>query len=194
MKKHLMLATIATIALTGAAHAQDSDKTKDFVVKAAISNQFELETSKLAIEKASSPDVKAFAEKIITDHTKAGADLRAAIGTAGITTPAPDALDEDHRDKVTKLSEKTGSDFDEAYIDEQEKAHDDAIDLFKDYAKDGDNAALKNFAATTLPTLEAHDKHLEEVDDKAEAHKDAQKDAKKASEKAEEKRLDAATQ
>ncbi len=168
MKKHLMLATIATIALTGAAHAEDSSKTKDFVSKAAIASQFEIETSKLAVERAVSPDVKSLAQQIIDDHTKAGAALRTAL-TSGVTTPAPAVIDEDHQKKLTELSEKTGTDFDKAYLDIQDDTHDDAIDLFKDYAEDGDNAALKTFAATTLPTLEAHEKQSEIVEERVKA-------------------------
>jgi putative membrane protein len=45
----------------------------------------------------------------------------------------------------------------------QKAAHTDAVSLFETYAKDGDNAALKSFAAETLPTLNMHQDMIQKV-------------------------------
>ena len=59
--------------------------------------------------------------------------------------------------RINDLNETDGdADFDADFMALQVDAHNDAIDLFKDYAQDGDIAQLKSFASNTLPTLEEH--------------------------------------
>ena len=53
-------------------------KTEDFVKQAAISDMFEIESSKLAQQKADA-DSKAFAEKMIKDHTETSTELKALV-------------------------------------------------------------------------------------------------------------------
>src|SRR5690606_24691060 len=87
------LATILALVLTIPAFAADvPEKTQDFVSAATIGNRFEIDTSNLALKYAKGDDVKSFAQKMITDHTKAGEELKAALGKANITPP-PDELD-----------------------------------------------------------------------------------------------------
>ena len=38
----------------------------------------------------------------------------------------------------------------------QTEAHKQAVGRFSNYGKEGDNAALRSFAAKTLPTLQEH--------------------------------------
>lgn len=148
------------------AHAEEaSGKTKEFIEKAAVGGIFEIETSKAALTSSTNADVKAFAQKMVDDHTSANAGLKAAVASSGITSPAiPVSLDKEHQDKLSELKAKKGADFNEEYIDEQADAHEDAVSLFKDYAKDGDNAVLKKFAADTLPTLQAHKAQVDSLD------------------------------
>jgi len=160
----ILVATAMTILGAGAAMATDTD---DFVKKAAIANMYEIETSKVALNRSTSADVKAFAQQMIDDHTKVGADFKAAATTGGIAGAAiPAALDEKHAKKLAKLNEEDAGDFDDEYLDEQEEAHEEAIKLFKDYADDGDNASLKTFAANTLPSLQQHREKVETLDEK----------------------------
>ena len=138
------------------ADAVTPDTPQDFATKAGIANTFEIDSSKLALTMATRADVKAFAQKMITDHTKAGKAYKAALAkTTGVTAPV--ALDDASQAKLDDLKKKTkGDDFDNAYIDAQKSAHSDAVSLFDSYAKNGTDSALKDFAATTLPTLQGH--------------------------------------
>lgn len=138
------------------ADAVTHDSPQQFADKAAVANLFEIETSKLAVKMSKNKDVLAFANKMITDHTKAGTAFKAAVGKATGVTPPAEKLDEAHQGKLDDLKGKTGEDFDKAYIDAQQDAHDEAVSLFDSYANNGDDAALKAFAAETLPTLKAH--------------------------------------
>jgi putative membrane protein len=57
---------------------------------------------------------------------------------------------------LNELKTKTGKEFDQSYDQIQIKAHQDAVALFEAYAKDGDNADLKKWPASTLPHLKEH--------------------------------------
>jgi len=134
----------------------------DFVQKAAVSNMYEIETSKLALRNATRDDLKAFAQQMIQDHTKAGDELKSTL--SGISGPnLPTDLDATHKAALDTLSKKTGADFDAGYLAEQKTAHDDAVDLFREYSQDGGNPRLKTFAGKTLPTLVGHQQHVQQL-------------------------------
>lgn len=59
---------------------------KSFVQKAAMGNQFEIEAAKLAQTMSMDAKVKAYSHKIITDCTKRGADVKAAVKKADPAT------------------------------------------------------------------------------------------------------------
>jgi putative membrane protein len=127
---------------------------QDFAATAASSNMFEIESSKLAIERSENPDVRAFAQHMIDDHTAAGEKMKAAAKSDGVTVP--DALAPGEQTKLDELKSTEGGDFDHAYVTAQAAAHDDAVALFQAFATEGDQSALGAFAAETLPTLQQH--------------------------------------
>ncbi|MBA1144737.1 DUF4142 domain-containing protein [Mesorhizobium neociceri] len=131
-----------------------------FVNKAAIGGLFEVESSKIAQDKAKDQKVKDFAQKMISDHGAANAKLQSIAGEQKLQVPGePDAA---HKSDLEKL-QNTGDGFDQPYVEMQRSAHTDAITLFQSYAKDGDNATLKAFAAETLPTLKMHEEMVEKI-------------------------------
>lgn len=134
----------------------DSNKEKDteFAVAAADGGLFEVESSQLALQKAKSPEVKKLAQMMVTDHTKANEELKGLAQVKGISLPA--AVGEDHRDKIQKLQEKTGADFDKEYIDLMVKAHEKDVKAFEKQAEDGNDAELKSWAAGKVTTLRHH--------------------------------------
>lgn len=131
----------------------------DFVAQAASSNTFEILSSQMAEEKATDPALKEFAAQMIADHEKAGADLKAAAGDIPVPTePAPK-----HADMIGLLENAEGAEFDDLYKNMQVGAHTEAVSLFKTFAEGGDNPELKAFATATLPTLEEHKAHIEQI-------------------------------
>ena len=124
-----------------------------FVDKAGRAGAFEVEASKLAQTAGTSPDVKNFANRMVDDHTHAAAELKQAAGT--LTVPGEPSADQ--RAKLDALKGRTGADFDRQYASEVGvAAHEEAVALFDDYAKNGTDAGLKAFATKTLPTLREH--------------------------------------
>src|ERR1700761_5415450 len=130
----------ATLTFALAAHAQ-SDDDKKFLATAAQSDVNEIKLSQLAEEKASNPDVKAFAHKMVTEHTKMSASMKPFAESWGLTAPID--LDDDHKQEYKKLSGLSGSDFDKEYIDAMVSDHAKALRLFTTEAKDTHDAKFR---------------------------------------------------
>lgn len=153
--RHLTLA-VALSASMGTAFAATSN---DFVDKAAAGGIAEVETSRLALEKSSSADIKAFADMMITDHSKANDELAALAKKHDIEVPDSTTLVKQAKEKILDLRDES---FDAAYANNQVKAHEDTIELFKKEAntvtddKTKGATDLKGFAQKMLPALEKH--------------------------------------
>jgi putative membrane protein len=138
------------------AMARTAPKTEDFVKLVAISDMFELESSKLASSNATDATVKSFAAKMVKDHSETSSDLKGLVSSGKVKAEVPAALDSSHQSKLDKLKDLKGADFDKQYTSDQESVHKDAVSLFERYAKGGDNADLKAWAGKTLPHLQEH--------------------------------------
>jgi putative membrane protein len=125
-----------------------------FAEMARMSNLFDIETSKVALEKATSPEVRAYAKQMIDDHMRASELMQPASESEGIDLPTE--LDEQHRVQLEAIAKSQGQDFDKVYLSAQLEAHEQAVALFEGYASKGTPGALKDFAAKTLPTLQEH--------------------------------------
>lgn len=136
--------------------------TQDFITEAAISDMFEIQTSKLAQEKKDS-QADAFAQKMIADHTTTTDAIKAMVQSGKVKATPPTALDSSHQGKLDKLKGLSGADFEKQFRSDQIAGHKDAVDLYKRYGNGGDNADLKAFAQKTLPTLEQHQKMAEDL-------------------------------
>jgi len=131
--------------------ARDTDA---FVKSAVIGNMFEIDAAKIAQEKSSSADVKAFAKTMITDHTALLKELKPVIAKAGKT--APTELDERRKGLLDNLRAAGPNDFDKTYLDQQVAGHEEMLTLLKGYAEHGDNADLKAAATKATPKVQAH--------------------------------------
>ncbi|MBY3381487.1 DUF4142 domain-containing protein [Rhizobium laguerreae] len=137
-------------------------KTEDFVLEAATSDMFEIESSKLALERGDAA-TKTFAQQMVTDHQKTSSELKALISAGKVQAQLPGAMTSAQQDMLDKLKGLQGDDFLKQYHSDQEAAHEDAVDLFKRYGEGGDNAELKAWAASTRPALEHHLQMAEEL-------------------------------
>jgi len=153
--RHLAL-VIAMSSCMGSALAATSN---DFVDKAAAGGIAEVETSRLALEKSASTDVKKFANMMITDHSKANHELAALAKKFDIEVPDSTTLTKQAKEKILDMRDES---FDAAYAGNQVKAHEETIDLFKKEANTVTDdrvkgaTELKGFAQKMLPTLEKH--------------------------------------
>ncbi len=127
---------------------------KTFVKDAAVGGLTEIQLGKLAQEKASSDTVKQFGQHMVDDHTKANDQLKRVASEANMTVP--DSIDSKHQARIDKLSKLSGAQFDQAFIKDQLKDHEEDVRKFQAEAQNGSNAQVKSFASSTLPTLEEH--------------------------------------
>jgi putative membrane protein len=153
----LYAAAFLAIALLVSGSVQAAPSAETFVKKAAVANLFEIQSSQLALQKSHNEQVKKFAQMMIDDHTKAGEQLKSTLSAANIdSSTVPTTLDAKHQKIEDKLNSASAGKFDKDYIQAQSQAHIETIALFKSYAENGDNPAIKTFAQQTLPTLEQH--------------------------------------
>jgi putative membrane protein len=131
-------------------------KTEDFVTEAASSDMFEIESSKLAVERSQDAATKSFAQQMITDHTKTSEELKAMVTGGKVKATIPAAMSSAQQTMLDDLKKVQGDDFTKLYHSDQEDVHEDAVDLFKRYGDEGENAELKAWAAKTRPALEHH--------------------------------------
>lgn len=173
MRKHILLAAAASLALMPAAYAQSNKPgtakeqsqlkpaDQNFVTKAAVGGMFEVQSSELAEDKAQSAEVKNFAEMMIRDHGKANKELESAAKDLGATVPK--ALDSKHEADLKKLEGLQGAAFDREYIQAQRAAHKEAVSLFQSYSESQGNPELTAWAGKTLPVLKEHQSHAQKL-------------------------------
>ena len=125
-----------------------------FVQTAAEAGAAEVAMAKVAQQRAGSADVKSFADRMVTDHEKASAELASIAASKNLTVN--DKLSSRDARELGKLQKLDGTSFDREYVKVQLGAHKDAVKLFSREADRGKDADLKNFATTTLPTLQDH--------------------------------------
>jgi putative membrane protein len=132
-----------------------------FAVDAANGGMTEVELSKLAAAKAINADVKAFANMMITDHGKANEELKGIAATKNITLP--DSVNADSKSAIEDLSNKSGADFDKAYVDKMVSDHKSTVDMFESASKNLKDPDLKAFVDKTLPVIKGHLDHINRI-------------------------------
>jgi putative membrane protein len=160
MKRMRLAGTmVLAMALTTALASAQSEKPgrmpdQRFANDAAHGGMAEIEFSKLAAERASSPEVKAFAQKMVDDHSKANDELKAIAQGKNMTLPANLSVkDKATRDRLATLS---GGPFDRAYMQTMVDDHVAAVALFAREGRTGKDPDFKRFATNTAPKLEEH--------------------------------------
>jgi putative membrane protein len=139
----------------------DKDDEK-FMVKAANGGLMEVVAGRLANEKGMSKEVKEFGKHMMEDHQKANDELKQLAESKKIMLP--DSMDNDAKDKIEKLSKKSGKDFDKEYMNEMVSDHKKDVNEFEDASKNAKDAELKAWAEKTLPTLRSHLEMAEKTD------------------------------
>lgn len=123
---------------------------RNFVMKAAKSNAHEVAISRVAAERATRPDVRAFAQEVIAAHQTMDTGLSRLAASKSVTLDPVDA------DITRKWSDKKAEDFDEDYVKEMVKAHKDSVDLYEENARDAKDTGVATFAREQIATLNAH--------------------------------------
>jgi putative membrane protein len=134
----------------------------DIVAYLVAADSGEIAAGKLASTKATNPSVKAFAKKMVSDHSTMldqTAQLAKKSNIAYATESNDDINDlrSDSKDALQDLTGKTeGNDWDKDYVDKQVDAHQDVIDHVNDFTGKAKNPQLVSMLKQALPKLQNH--------------------------------------
>jgi putative membrane protein len=128
---------------------------ESFASQAAIIGKAEIELGQIALKNTQDAGVRKYAERMVKDHGAADKKLKAIAAKENLQLPQ--SLDAEHESLKMKLQSLKGADFDRAYMSAMAKGHDKAVALFESVSQQPQMSGdLKQFAASTLPTLEEH--------------------------------------
>ena len=160
MNKTMTMCTLAlgcaTLMSSGKLLAQSSsaDQDKQFLMTASQSDYTEMKFSQLAVDKATNPRVKSYAQKMITDHTALESEMKPFADKLSVTPVM--TLDADHQAKYDALSSMTGMDFDKTYMTGMDVDHHAADAAFKAELSSTTDADLKKTVAKGEKVVAMH--------------------------------------
>ena len=167
----VMALAIATASVVAYAQAADS---KTFVNDLTIAGLAEVQLGKLAAERGSNPDVKAFGQMMVKDHTQAANELKPIAAELKVQQPAQ--LDQKHKDLSDKLSKLQGNEFDREYINAMVSGHEEVAAKVRarvehktaspDAAAGSGEQKLTQWATMVLPTVQKHLERAREIQKK----------------------------
>ena len=147
---------------TGSSAAKLTAADRKAIMDMAMSNMAEVEMGKLAQSKGESAGVKEFATKMVEDHGKALTEVQALAQSKGVTLPTE--LDKKHKDMAAGLEKQSGAAFDRTYIKQGGVgAHKETMTKLQAARKGAKDADVKAQVEKTIPVVQAHLKHAEEL-------------------------------
>ena len=133
-----------------------------FVSSASSGGTAEVRLGELAQQRGSNQTVKDFGKRMVADHTEANKKLQMVAGNESMNIS--NDLNQEDRATYSKLRHLSGAAFDQAYAADMVKDHRKDIVDFEKEAKYGKDAAVRQFAEETLPTLKHHLQLAEEME------------------------------
>lgn len=130
--------------------AEDAKLLRDL----AEANLAEVQAGKVALEKASSGEVKKFAQHMVDDHGKMLKELQTLAQSKQVKLPQSPAAK--HQAALKKLHGASGEAFDKAYMQQMVKDHEQALKLAQGASKKARDAEIKAAAQKAAPEIEQH--------------------------------------
>ncbi len=154
----MMAGNNASVMMPNASVAAPTDAA-GYVAQAGAADLFEIESSKIALEKSQNKAVRDFGQMMIDQHQKSTADIKAAAQKAGVTVQPP-ALMANQQQMLEEIKAADAGSFDSVYVRNQRMAHNAALALHQGYARNGDTPALKETASAVAKVVQEHIDHL----------------------------------
>jgi putative membrane protein len=130
-------------------------------------NQVDIDAGKLAASRASDPEVKAFGERMATDHVgvnKSASELAAKLKVTPEANATSESLQKAGEKNLAKLKTLSGAAFDKAYIDNEVAYHQQVLDaLDKTLVPNTKNGELKALLVKVRPAFVAHLEHAKKI-------------------------------
>ncbi len=131
---------------------------EEFATKMVDCNRCELDLAKQAAKKASSADVRNYAQMLVEDHEKMSKDLKSFIADKkiGIVT----GTSKEHKEQLAELTKATGKDYDQKFLQTMIENHEKVLKTLKSCSKDSRDASVRDICEKSIPTIQ---KHLDEA-------------------------------
>ncbi|WP_312319815.1 DUF4142 domain-containing protein [Atlantibacter hermannii] len=151
------------VAGQAAANAKLSSGDEQALKDMAQANINEVAAAKIALSKAESSEVKAYAQKMVDDHGSALTKVQAVAKQKGVTLPTePDAK---HKAMAEKLEKQSGDDFDKMYMENAgTKDHEMVLSELKSDAEKIKDPDVKALADAHTPVVEQHLKEAQQME------------------------------
>lgn len=171
MKNIIVAALITGTMLLGPAVGKASAQTPSDpqivgIVQAA--NQIDISQARLALRKSENPQVKEFANQMISDHTnlqKSVDDLAKKLGVTAQPSDTSKQLKQQAADESKKLHGLHGKAFDQEYAAHEVAYHQAVIDAAtKTLIPNAQNADLKSALQGAAPLLQGHLQHAQQLE------------------------------
>lgn len=130
-------------------------KPQEFVESAAQSDGYEIAAAQTALAQSRHPQVRTFAERMITDHASMVRSLRDAAKASGLEPPSP-RVGGDQTRFLAGLQSLRGEAFDREYARQQVLAHTSTLTVTQGYSAKGSDSNLRRLAAASVPMIEGH--------------------------------------
>jgi putative membrane protein len=166
MKKTLALLLFPLLSATHAVYAANpSDAQIAAIVVAA--NAVDIDAGKLAESKTQNKDVRAFAERMVADHSGVNKQAVALVQKLHVTPEENDtskSLTQGGAAARDRLKALSGSAFDKAYVDNEVSYHQTVLDAIdKTLIPSASNAELKALLTKVRPNIAAHLEHAKHM-------------------------------
>jgi putative membrane protein len=167
-KLHLLSAAVL-MTLTAFVSSAQSTSPNDAQIAAIVvaANQVDIDAGKLAESKSSNKEVKAFAERMVTDHTgvnKQATELVTKLKVKPEENETSKSLKKSGADAIKRLKELKGAEFDKTYIDNEVTYHQTVLDaLDKTLIPSAKNEELKALLVKVRPAFVAHLTHAKQL-------------------------------
>ena len=156
---------------------------REFVSQMLMANMTEVELGKIALDRASNPEVKKFAQMMIADHSKSNKELQPIAQQLGVQMPTE--LGAKERSLADRLSKLQGAEFDREYMSAMVDDHQQDIGEVKPVARRSTGTAseatgtsgtkgtagtagmeqrVQQYAAKTMPILQKHLDHAQKIE------------------------------
>ena len=160
----LVCASVLIAPVAASAQGVNDAQIASIVVTA---NQVDIDAGNFAKTHAKDPQVKQFAQQMVTDHTgvnKQAVALATKLKVTPEDNPTSQSLKSGGEANVSKLKTLKGADFDKAYIDHEVEYHQAVLDAVdKTLIPGAKNAELKDLLVKTRPAFVAHLEHAKHV-------------------------------
>lgn len=146
--------TPAPMAATPPAPPPLAQVDQTFITNAAQGGMAEVQAAQLALTKARSARVKAYANEMLADHTPVNQQLMQLAQQKGVTPPP--SVNDMQQQQMAMLQGETGARFDRDYMRAQVTDHQMMVQMFQDEAANGQDPDLKALATSTIPVIQKH--------------------------------------